>query len=300
MRPRPLLLLCFLGLVPPISTGCTKPDEGPEKMPPLATSAPSSSPPRVPEAAPPPVASGASAPERPSDVIKTTQGDLRIVPIHHATVLFEFDNHAFYVDPFHEGNLDDLPKADFVFITHAHPDHFDLVALDKIRKPGTIIVAPLSVAEKLPPSSDPHAFAGTVVMKNGDRRTLGGDVHGGLAPVGVEAVPMYNLKRGPSPGKLFHDKGWGNGYVLTFGDKRIYLSCDTECTPEMRALMNIDVAFVCMNLPYTMPPSEAGACIDAFRPKILYPYHYRGSDLGELDRALARDKAIEVRKRDWY
>jgi L-ascorbate metabolism protein UlaG (beta-lactamase superfamily) len=214
------------------------------------------------------------------------------VPIHHATVLFEFAGEDFYVDPFHEGNLDNLPKADFVFITHLHPDHFDLVAIDKIRKPTTVLVVPPSVAEKLPGSSDPRAFTGTVTLKNGDKQTVGG--------VGVEAVAMYNTQRGPSPGKLFHEKGWGDGFVLTFGDKRVYLSGDTECIPEMRALKDIDVAFVCMNLPYTMPPAEAGACIEAFKPKILYPYHYRNSDLGELDKALAGDKGIEVRKRNWY
>jgi len=92
----------------------------------------------------------------------------------------------------------------------------------------------------------------------------------------VQGVPMYNLTRGPDAGLLFHDKGRGNGYVLTFGATRVYLSGDTECTPEMKALKNIDVAFVCMNLPYTMPPSEAAECVAAFHPKIVYPYHYRG------------------------
>ena len=233
----------------------------------------------------------------PEDVLWTTEGYVRIVPIHHATVLFEFyrDAHAhgaeegkaYYVDPFREGNFDGLPKADFIFITHAHPDHFDLATLEKIRQPSTVIVAPPSVAEKLPQS-----FVGTVVMKNGDKRTVGN--------IGVEAVPMYNLTRGPSAGKLFHEKGWGDGFVLTFGDKRIYLSGDTECTPEMRGLENIDVAFVCMNLPYTMPPSEAAECIKAFKPRIVYPYHYRGSDLGDLDKGLTGQSGIEVRKREWY
>jgi L-ascorbate metabolism protein UlaG (beta-lactamase superfamily) len=220
------------------------------------------------------------------DVIQTSQGELRIVPIHHGTVLFELGGKEYYVDPFHEGNLEGRPPADVIFITHAHPDHFDPSAIDKLRKPGTVLVCPPSVAEKLGDS------AGAVVMKNGDKRSVGG--------IGVEAVAMYNIKRGAGPGKLFHEKGWGEGFVLTFGDKRVYVSGDTECTPEMRSLEHIDVAFVCMNLPYTMPPSEAAECIEAFKPKILYPYHYRGSDLGELDTALAGDKRIEVRKRDWY
>ena len=114
------------------------------------------------------------------------------------------------------------------------------------------------------------------------------------------AVPMYNLKRGPQQGKLFHDKGRGNGYVLTFGDARVYVSGDTECAPEMKALKDIDVAFVCMNLPYTMPPAEAAECISAFKPKNVYPYHYRGSNLDELKSALAPEKDIDVRVRNWY
>jgi L-ascorbate metabolism protein UlaG (beta-lactamase superfamily) len=110
---------------------------------------------------------------------------------------------------------------------------------------------------------------------------------------------MYNLKRGPSAGKLFHDKGRGNGYILTYGGKRFYFSGDTEGIPEMRALKNIDVAFVCMNLPYTMPPDEAAEAVRAFHPKIVYPYHYRGSDLSVFEKALA-GSGIEVRILDWY
>ncbi len=275
MKP---LALVPLSLV--LAVACAKPNPTPAPL--ETTSTPVASSP-----APAPATGPAAAPDRPSDVIKTAKGDLRIVPIHHATVLFEFGGKAYYADPFHEGNLDGLPKADFIFITHAHPDHFDPTAIDKLRKPSTVIVAPPSVAEKLG-----SGFAGTVVMKNGDHQTVG--------DVGVEAVPMYNLKRGPSAGKLFHEKGWGDGFVLTFGDERVYLSGDTECTPEMRALKNIDVAFVCMNLPYTMPPSEAAECIKAFKPKIVYPYHYRGSDPGELDKDLAGQSGIEVRKRAWY
>src|ERR1039458_2882806 len=115
----------------------------------------------------------------------------------------------------------------------------------------------------------------------------------------IEAIPAYNLKRGPTPGKLFHDKGRGNGYVLTHGGKRFYFSGDTEGIPEMRALKNIDVAFVCMNLPYTMPPEEAADAVKAFHPKIVIPYHYRGSDLAVFQRAL-EGTGIEVRLLDWY
>ncbi len=115
----------------------------------------------------------------------------------------------------------------------------------------------------------------------------------------IEAIPMYNLKRGPAPGKLYHDKGRGNGYVLTYGGKRFYISGDTEGIAEMRALKNIDVAFVCMNLPYTMPPDEAADAVKAFHPKIVIPYHYKGSDMTVFTKAL-EGTGIEVRLLDWY
>lgn len=111
---------------------------------------------------------------------------------------------------------------------------------------------------------------------------------------------MYNLSRGPTPGKLFHDKGRGNGYVFTFGKTRVYVSGDTECTPEMRALKNIDVAFVCMNLPYTMPPAEAATCVNTFKPKVLFPFHHKGSNLDDLAAAVKPENNVEIRRRDWY
>jgi len=111
---------------------------------------------------------------------------------------------------------------------------------------------------------------------------------------------MYNEKRGPEPGKRFHDKGRGNGYLLGFGDKTVYVSGDTECTPEMKALKKVDVAFVCMNLPFTMPPEEAAECVKAFKPRIVIPFHYRGSDLQKFERALAGTDGVEVRIRNFY
>jgi L-ascorbate metabolism protein UlaG (beta-lactamase superfamily) len=129
-------------------------------------------------------------------------------------------------------------------------------------------------------------------MNNGEKKKFG--------DIEIEAIPMYNLQRGPQPGALYHTKGRGNGYVLTMGGKRIYISGDTEAIPEMRALKNIDVAFVCMNLPYTMTPEEAAAGVKAFRPKVVYPYHYKGSDLKVFAGALANEKGIEVRLREWY
>ena len=129
------------------------------------------------------------------------------------------------------------------------------------------------------------------MIANGETKTING--------VSIEAVPMYNLQRGPSAGQLFHTKGRGNGYVVTVGGKRLYFAGDTECVPEMKALKNIDVAFIPMNLPYTMPPSEAAECVKAFKPKIAYPYHYMGSDLKQFEDAL-KGSGVEVRVRDWY
>ena len=159
----------------------------------------------------------------------------------------------------------------------------DPKAIAAVRKASTVIVAPAAVAKTVTEAT---------VLNNGAKTTVGG--------IEIEAVAMYNLKRGPQPGKLYHDKGRGNGYVLNVGGKRIYISGDTEAVPEMRALKDIDIAFVCMNLPYTMPPEEAADGVRAFRPKVVYPYHYRGSDLAVFVDALKDEKAIEVRLREWY
>jgi L-ascorbate metabolism protein UlaG (beta-lactamase superfamily) len=247
--------------------------------------APSSVPPGSASSTPPAAPTPSAAPPSPraTDHFSTKRGELSVVPLEHASVLFELAGEEVYVDPTASAVADPgLPKADIVFITDIHPDHLDPAGLDKVRKPGTQVVGPQAVADKT------HV---DVVMQNGDTKQIGDVV--------ATAVPMYNLKRGPSAGKLYHDKGRGNGYEIDFGGTRVYLSGDTECTPEMRLLEKIDVAFVCMNLPYTMPPAEAAECVGAFKPKILFPYHYRGSDLGVLDAALA-GKGIEIRKREWY
>jgi L-ascorbate metabolism protein UlaG (beta-lactamase superfamily) len=253
----------------PLAIGCSK--ESPaSSVAPSSTAATASS---APLAASP----------RATDHFATSKGDLAVTPLEHASVLFQWHGESIYVDPTSTAVADaSLPKADVVFITDIHPDHLDPPALDRIRKPSTIIAGPPAVADKT------HV---DVVMKNGDTHQV--------ADLPATAVPMYNLQRGPEAGKLYHDKGRGNGYELDFSGTRVYLSGDTECTPEMKALEKIDVAFVCMNLPYTMPPSEAAQCIAAFKPKVLFPYHYRGSNLTELDRPLA-GAGVEVRKRDWY
>ena len=211
----------------------------------------------------------------------TSAGPVRFAPIQHASLILEAGGKVLYIDPA-MGSYEGLPKADLVLITDIHGDHLAPAVLAKIRKPGTTIFAPEAVAKTV---------TGATVISNGESRTW--------EHWTIEAVPMYNLTRGPAAGKFYHDKGRGNGYVLTYGGKRFYFSGDTENIPEMRALRNIDVAFVCMNLPYTMTPEEAAEAVRAFHPKVVYPYHYRGSDTKVFAKALA-GTGIEVRLRNWY
>ncbi|MFZ0211694.1 MAG: MBL fold metallo-hydrolase [Candidatus Acidiferrales bacterium] len=212
----------------------------------------------------------------------TSAGPVRITPIYHASLMIEAGGKVIYVDPARPANFDGLPPADLILITHVHGDHMDPVSITKVSKPGTEIFAPPSVVATVTTAAP---------ISNGETKTWGAWT--------IEAIPMYNIKRGPAAGQLYHPKGLGNGYVLTYGGKRFYFSGDTENTPEMRALKNIDVAFVCMNLPYTMPPDEAAQAVKAFHPKIVIPYHYRGSDLSIFQKDL-RGTGIEVRLLDWY
>ena len=218
-----------------------------------------------------------------TDVVKTSQGEVRITPIQHGSVMLEIDGKIWHADPWSRGDYSSRPKADVILITDIHGDHMDPKAIAAMKKSTTVIVAPQAVSETVTEAK---------AVGNGERITVSG--------VEIEAVPMYNLKRGPEAGKLYHDKGRGNGYVLNVGNKRIYFSGDTEAVPEMKALKDIDVAFVCMNLPYTMPPEEAAAGVKAFGPKVVYPYHYRGSDLDVFVNALKNEPGIEVRLREWY
>lgn len=211
----------------------------------------------------------------------TSAGTVKITPIEHASLMLQAGGKVLYVDP-SQGSYDSLPKADYILITDIHGDHMTPAVVDKIRKASTAVIAPQAVADKM---------AVTKVMANGASYTAG--------PFQIEAIPMYNLTRGPAPGKLYHDKGRGNGYLVTYGGKRFYFSGDTEGVPEMKALRNIDVAFLCMNLPYTMTPEEAAAATRAFHPAVVYPYHYRGSDTQAFAKAL-EGSGIDVRLRDWY
>ncbi|MEO7653754.1 MAG: MBL fold metallo-hydrolase [Bryobacteraceae bacterium] len=218
---------------------------------------------------------------RPVQEISSSAGSVKITPIQHASLMIEAGGKVLYVDP-GQGDYEGLPAADFVLITDIHGDHMDPKTLAKVAKAGTVVLAPQAVAKTI---------ATATVINNGETKQAG--------PWRIEAVPMYNLQRGPTPGKLYHDKGRGNGYILTFGGKRFYISGDTEGVPEMKALKNIDVAFVCMNLPYTMPPDEAAAAVRAFLPKTVYPYHYRGSDLKTFEAGL-QGSGVTVKLLDWY
>jgi len=220
-----------------------------------------------------------------ADVIQTSGGELRITPIGHGSLMLEFGGKTIHVDPASRGGGDftGLPKADLILVTDVHGDHQDRDLINSLKQASTIVVAPPSVAQTITEAQ---------TISNGETKTIAG--------IRIEAVPMYNLTRGPEPGKLFHDKGRGNGYILTLADKRVYISGDTACTPEMKGLTNIDVAFVCMNLPYTMTPGEAAECVKSFRPKVVYPYHSRGSNTQEFADALSSTAGVEVRLRDWY
>lgn len=217
-----------------------------------------------------------------ADTLAATGGDITITPLNHATFQITWNNHVILVDPTGQANYAGLTAPDIILVTDIHGDHLDPGTITKVRKASTKVVAPSAAAAKL---EQP------IVIANGETKTVD--------TISIEAVPMYNLTRGPSAGQLFHDKGRGNGYVVTLGGKRIYIAGDTEGVPEMRALKNIDVAFVPMNLPYTMTEVEAADAVKAFAPKIVYPYHYRGSDPAAFAKAVGTGKT-DVRLRDWY
>jgi L-ascorbate metabolism protein UlaG (beta-lactamase superfamily) len=217
-----------------------------------------------------------------ADIISTSAGTVEITPIQHASLILRAAGKLIYVDPSPAATFANKPKADLIIITDIHADHMDPDAIRELSKQGTRIIAPAAVQKTIKAAE---------VLNNGQRTSWD--------RWSIEAVPMYNIKRGPAPGKLFHTKGRGNGYVLTYGGTRFYISGDTEGIPEMRGLKNIDVAFVCMNQPYTMTPEEAADAVKAFHPKIVYPYHYRGQDTQQFAKLL-EGSGIDVRLREWY
>lgn len=221
-----------------------------------------------------------------SDTEKTNAGDLKITPVQHASVMLEFAGKTIQVDPVGDFSRMNKP-ADLILITDIHGDHMSAPAIAQLKKAGTIVIAPAEVQKTITEAK---------VMNNGQTQT----VNVGGTNIQIEAVPAYNLTRGPAAGQLYHTKGRGNGYILTLGGKRVYMSGDTECVPEIKALKNIDVAFLPMNLPFTQTAEEAAACVKTFRPKVVYPYHYRGMELAPLSAGLSAEKGIEVRLRNWY
>jgi L-ascorbate metabolism protein UlaG (beta-lactamase superfamily) len=221
---------------------------------------------------------------RPVQSFDTSAGPVKITPIYHASLVIEAGGKVIIIDPAKPANFSGQPQADLVLITDVHGDHMDPELLKSVKKADATVIAPAAVAKTVTEAK---------VINNGEKTTWDKWT--------IEAVPMYNTtaSRGPAPGKLFHDKGRGNGYVLTYGGKRFYFSGDTEGIPEMRALKNIDVAFICMNLPYTMTPEEAADAVKAFHPKVAIPYHYKGQDTMAFKKAL-EGTGIDVRLLDWY
>ncbi len=220
------------------------------------------------------------------DSITTQDGALKILPINHATLALQWKDRTICVDPVGSAKaFQGLPKPDLILLTDIHSDHLSKETLIEMAGSDTKLVGPPAVAEQL--SADLRNRA--TVLTNGQS--------GELMGIKIEAVPAYNLT---AERLKFHTKGRGNGYVLTLGGKRIYLSGDTEEIPEMLALKNIDVAFLCMNVPYTMTVEQAARAVRAFKPRVVYPYHYRGSDLNKFKELVGTDVGVEVRLREWY
>lgn len=219
------------------------------------------------------------------DHVATADGDLVIHPVTHASFVMQWKGLIIYNDPDSPASLySGLPKADLILISHDHGDHFDTAALGTVRKAESVILAPRNVFNQMSATLK----AQTTVLTNGATTNLLG--------LSVEAVPAYNSN---------HAKGTGNGYVVTVGGKRLYMSGDTGDIAEMRALQNIDVAFVCVNVPFTMTVAQAASAVREFAPKVYYPYHFRNqdnsfSDLNALKRLIGTDRGVEVRIRKWY
>jgi L-ascorbate metabolism protein UlaG (beta-lactamase superfamily) len=233
------------------------------------------------------IVSGSHAQRSAADIVPTSMGPLTIQPVMHASLVLSLKDLVIYADPSGgAAKFKGLPAPDMILITDIHGDHFDSSTLAAVRTEKTILVVPQVVADKL----TAYDKSKVVILKNGDNVKQSG--------VSISALPMYNLPESPT---ARHTKGRGNGYVLGIGGKNIYLSGDTQGIPEMRALKNIDIAFVCMNLPYTMDVNEAADAVLAFQPKIVYPYHYRGQDTNQFKKLVdAGNKGIEVRLREWY
>ena len=215
-----------------------------------------------------------------TDVIKTSAGDLEITFIGHGTLMFKFGGKVIHVDPWSDlADYTKLPKANLILLTHEHRDHLNLKTVETLRTEKTAVVGTKACAQQV---------AGVTVMSNGDVKTIEG--------LEIKAVPAYNIIHKRDTGQPFHPQGEGNGYLIAFGDKNVYVAGDTENIPEMKRLKNIDIAFLPMNLPYTMTPEMVADTARVVQPKILYPYHYGETDASKLA-ALLKDTKIEVRIR---
>ena len=223
---------------------------------------------------------------RAEESLLTQAGKVTFHPLNHATLVISWGDKTIYVDPV--GNADwyaKFAKPDLVLVTHVHGDHFKVPVLKAVSGPKTKLITPSQLLKALPANLQKQATG------------LASGKHTEAIGLKVSAVAGYNLT--PAR-KKYHPKGQGNGYVLTIGGKRIYLSGDTEGTPEMLALKDIDVAFLCMNLPYTMDVAAAAKAVRGFKPKVVYPYHYRGQDTAMFKKLVGTDFGIEVRLHDWY
>lgn len=220
---------------------------------------------------------------------KAKGGDITIQPITHATLVLSYGATQIYIDPTGGASaFAGLAAPTLILVTDIHGDHFDPKTLEAINTVNATIIVPQAVADKLPATFNKEKL---VILNNDGNTTQAG--------ISITAIPMYNLPG--SANAAFHTKGRGNGYILAIGGKNIYISGDTAGIPEMRDLKNIDIAFVCMNLPYTMDVTEASQAVLAFKPKAVYPYHYRGQDVKTFKSLVnAGDSKIDVRLREWY
>lgn len=215
------------------------------------------------------------------DKINTSSGIVEMRFIGHGSLMFSINNFIIYIDPVRtSGSYENLPKADLILVTHEHSDHLDPDLIKTLRKDATVMFANEKAAASV---------SWAKVMKAGDSNAVNG--------ITIIAVPAYNIKNMRAPGQPFHPKGVGNGYVLTIGNKKFYVAGDTENIPEMKNLKNIDIAFLPMNLPYTMTPEMVADAAKSFRPAILYPYHYGSTNTEEIVNLL-KDSGIEVRIRN--
>ncbi len=217
-----------------------------------------------------------------TDIFETNKGDLSIHFVKHGSIFFEFDGKVIHVDPVTRmGDYENYPDADLILITHHHGDHLDLNAIALLKKENTKIILTKKCQEMSENLSD------IIVMNNGDILNIN--------QLEIEAIPAYNIKHKRENGNPFHPKGEGNGYVITFGDKKVLVAGDTENIPEIKSLENINVAFLPMNLPYTMTPEMVADAAKEFKPEVLYPYHYGKTDTSQLLELLKDEKEIEVR-----